>query len=80
MALLLAAGASPTAINAHDRTPVDEALARDYSDVVEAINAHVDAVGGVGSSAEVAAENEDPLDDTEQDEERIIVSSTSNGE
>ena len=77
--LLLAAGASPTAINAYDRTPVDEALARDNSDVVDAINAHVDGVGGVGSSAEVA-ENEDPLDDTNQDEEKIILSSTSNGE
>lgn len=35
---LLGAGATATALNSHDNTPVDEALQRDFQDIVEVIN------------------------------------------
>lgn len=36
--LLLQHGANPSSINSHDMTPVDEALTRNYQDIVDVIN------------------------------------------
>ena len=63
--LLLSHGASPTAVNSHDRTPVDEALSCNHGEVVEAINSHIDSKGGVGSTGEAIGDDE--FDDDESD-------------
>ena len=63
--LLLSHGASPTAVNSHDRTPVDEALSCNHGEVVEAINSHIDSKGGVGSTGEAIGDDE--FDDDEGD-------------
>ena len=65
--LLLSHGASPTAVNSHDRTPVDEALSCNHGEVVEAINSHIDSKGGVGSTGEAIGDDE--FDDDEGDGE-----------
>lgn len=53
---LLAAGASPSALNAQEMTPVDEALIRDLQEVMDVIN----EFSGAGKAA---AEVDDVPDD-----------------
>jgi hypothetical protein len=65
VALLLAAGASASALNAAQRTPVDEALQCGATDVLQRI---YDATGGGGVS--------DPALDGEEEEEGDEVAAT----
>ena len=44
--VLLQAGASASALNIHEMTPVDEALNREYQDIVDLINEYTTGSGG----------------------------------
>lgn len=58
MKILLDAGASASALNTHDMTPVDEALIREYQDIVDIIN-----------SKNAPSKADDELDDVPDDAE-----------
>jgi ankyrin repeat protein len=60
--LLLREGASATALNSHDMTPMDEALLRDRQDIVTVINEFN------APSKEVDEEDDVPDDAEEADE------------
>jgi hypothetical protein len=63
------AGANASALNTHENTPVDEALIREYQDLVDIVNEFNNKSGGgngVMGDTDVADEIDDIPDDAEE--------------
>ena len=76
--LLLAQGASASALNRLDMTPVDEALIRGYQDIVDLINDF--SAPAAGGSAEGVEEVDDVPDDAMNAEDSDMTIDESEGQ
>ncbi len=65
------AGANASALNTHENTPVDEALIREYQDLVDTINEFSSkTVAGNGTTGAEGGDEE--VDDVPDDAEEVV--------
>jgi hypothetical protein len=64
------AGANASALNTHENTPVDEALVRDYQELVDTIN-EFSRKSGAGGNTPCTIEGGVEIDDVPDDAEEV---------
>jgi ankyrin repeat protein len=68
--ILMQAGANASALNTHENTPVDEALIREYQDLVDTINEFSSKTVAGGNGAAIPGIDEE-IDDVPDDAEEV---------
>ena len=65
------AGANASALNTHENTPVDEALIREYQDIVDTINEFSNKSAGTGAAGIGLSDSLAEIDDIPDDAEEV---------